>query len=170
MFYNTSFPETHGNNEESTKELAPSLHITKPTLKWSWMAGALVIAAAIAIGIGVGIWRQREHSSHKSSTTIRCGARTDLISLWLTFLARRRRLSSMIHLWQLCLLRMATDSYFSRTILVSSDVRFVLNQTINGARARISMPARTGISIPTRTPKTIRRWQSLPLTNLEQWY
>ena len=84
VFYDSSFPEAYGSNEESTKELAPSLQIAKfiDILKWRWIVLALVIAAAIAIGIGigVGIWRQREHSSQKSSTTIRCGSRTDLAS------------------------------------------------------------------------------------------
>lgn len=48
---------------------------------------------------------------------------------------------------------MAIDSYFSRTILVSSDVRFVLHRTVNGAQAYISMLAPTGIYISTQTPK-----------------
>lgn len=33
VFYDNSFPEVHGNIEESTKERAPSNHISKPTLK-----------------------------------------------------------------------------------------------------------------------------------------
>lgn len=102
MFYNTSFPEPRGNNEESTKERAPSLHIIKSALKWPLIVMTLVIAAAIAIGVGVGIWSRREHLAHKTSTTIKYGVRTDLILFWLTFLARRSHLlhnsSSMIHL------------------------------------------------------------------------
>lgn len=80
MFYNNSFPEVHGNIEESANEQGPSHHIPKPALKWPLMVIIIVFAAAIAVGVGVGIWRHREHVLHKSSTVIRCGVRADLIS------------------------------------------------------------------------------------------
>ena len=80
MLYDNSFPEVHGNPEESVKERAPSHHMLKPALKWYLLVIALFVAATIAIGIGVGIWRHREHAPHKSSTVIRCELRADLIT------------------------------------------------------------------------------------------
>ena len=143
VFYNTSLPEVH---EGSAKEHDSSLQIIKPGLRWPLMVMALIIAAAIAVGVGVGVWRHREHVSHESSTFVRCGARTDLVSSWLTIIAHRRRqiltshvlhsISSMIHLWQLCLSPMAIGIYISRIILVSSDVWLVLQQMANGTRAQ----------------------------------
>lgn len=79
MFYDNSFPEVHGNIEESTKERPPSPRILKPALNRPLMVIALIVAAAIAVGVGVGIWRHREHAPHQSSTVIRCGVRADLI-------------------------------------------------------------------------------------------
>ena len=132
MLYSDSFPEAHG-NEESTKEHALSLQITKSTLKWPWIVMAFIVAAAIAIGVGVETWRHREHSSHKSFKILRCEVPIGRASSWLTILARRRRkiliphvshnLSSTIHVWQRSLFPMAIDSYFFRTTLVSFDMR-----------------------------------------------
>ncbi len=146
MFYNSSYPEVYGNQEESTKERAPSHHITKAGLRWRWVVMALFVAAAIAIGTGVGIWRHREHS-----TTIRCGLCKGLLLSWLTFIVRQRRrilmlrilhnIFLMIHLWRRCLSLTAIGIYSSRTRLVLSDVQFVLLQTANGAQAHSSMPA-----------------------------
>ena len=170
MFYSNSFPEVHGNIEGLTKERALSHHISKPALKWPLIVVALIVTAAIAVGVGVGIWRQREHASHRSSANIECGSRIDRFS-WLTFIARRRRkiitphllhsISLMIHLLQLCLSPMATGNYFSKTTLVASGVRFGSKQTVSGARARISISARTLRFIP--------RWSPLTMKGLSFW-
>lgn len=108
VFYNTILPEVQGNNEESAKEHAPSLHITKPAPKWPWMIVGLMITAAIAIGVGVGIWRRRRYPSHHSSTIPRCGVPMDRPSSWLTSIAPLtvtshvlKNLFSMAHLSQL---------------------------------------------------------------------
>ena len=163
--YNDSLPEAHG-NENPTEE---HLQVTKLARKWPWIVLGLILAAAIAVGVSVGIWHHREHSLLKPSRVSRYGSCLAQIFSWLTFIARRRlrirkshrirtshmllNTSLMIHLWQLCSSPMGTDTYFSRIILVSSDVRFVLRPTANGSRARISMPLR--ILLP--TPRDLRR-------------
>ena len=78
MFYDSSFPEAHGQAEDSSKERVSSQYIAKTARKWRWMVLALIISAAIAIGIGVGIWRYRKHSLDKPSTSTRYGACKDL--------------------------------------------------------------------------------------------
>lgn len=93
--YDSSFPEAHGQTEDSPKGRASSHLVIEAALKWPWMVVALVVAAAIAIGVGV----------------IRCGTCKDRISSSLTFIGRRCRsiitiqllhnISLMIHLWRL---------------------------------------------------------------------
>ncbi|CAD6592462.1 MAG: hypothetical protein ASARMPREDX12_006139 [Alectoria sarmentosa] len=68
VVYDISFPEVHRNNEESTKERAPSRQDPKPVSKWLLIIMAFVVAIAIAVGAGVGVWRHREHISHAVST------------------------------------------------------------------------------------------------------
>ena len=170
MFYDGSLPEAH-NNEKPTEE---HLHVTKRAPKWPWIVMALILAAAIAVGVSVGVWHHRKQSLHKAPITSRCGICTDRISSWLTFIARRRRKirnphrilispkllnsSLMTHLWQLYHSPMATGIYFSRIILVSSDVRSELRPTANGPRVRISMPVRLILSpILARTPRNVHR-------------
>ena len=70
LFYDSSLPEAYSNNEVSTKERAPSLHITKPALKSALLVMAWVIVAAVSVGGGFAIWR---HDQQSSSTTIRYG-------------------------------------------------------------------------------------------------
>ena len=72
--YDSSLPETYSNNEVSTKECAPSLHMTKPALKSALLVLAFTIVAAISVGGGLAIWRHDE----QLSTTSRCGVFTEL--------------------------------------------------------------------------------------------
>lgn len=68
VFYDTSFPEVHTNeNEKSIRDYAHSYPKIKPRFKWPLVVVAFVIAAAIAVGVGVGIWRH--HRDHKQSAT-----------------------------------------------------------------------------------------------------
>ena len=164
VLHDKSLPEAYDEkHKESTKQRALGHRIANSTFKWVWMIVALLIAVAIAVGVGVGIWYHRKHSLHKSSSIIRYGVRADMDSSWLipTALQPRKMQTSFstTHLWPLYLSPTTIDSCFSKTFLVSSDVRFVLHQTISGVRAQIK------ISVSTQIRRTTRRWQSMSMTS-----